>query len=96
MGKARLKPRPIPSAGRGLIFKGSGFVYNHDYRSENYKGWAKKERPSAPPLSGGDFGKSPADSKPPARVPSNGKRSPLSGRRPESKKPPKDGRSERQ
>ena len=41
-GKGKVK-RAI-STGGGLIFKGSGF-YATDYRSENYKESAKKEKP---------------------------------------------------
>ncbi len=40
--------------GAGLIFKGSGF-YITDYRSENYKEGAKKDKPaSTAPASGGE------------------------------------------
>ena len=46
-GRGRVK-RKI-STGGGLIFKGSGF-YITDYRSENYKQWAKKDvAPSSTP-----------------------------------------------
>jgi putative FmdB family regulatory protein len=41
-GKSAL--RRLIGTGAGLIFKGSGF-YATDYRSENYKESAKKEKP---------------------------------------------------
>lgn len=44
-GKGKVK-RAI-SAGAGLIFKGTGF-YITDYRSENYKEAAKKDKPASP------------------------------------------------
>ncbi|MBI4026831.1 MAG: zinc ribbon domain-containing protein [Verrucomicrobia bacterium] len=49
-GKGRV--RRLLSTGAGLIFKGSGF-YITDYRSENYKQAAKKEKDAA---SGGKDG----------------------------------------
>src|SRR6202451_3414246 len=55
-GKGKVK-RTI-GAGAGLIFKGSGF-YITDYRSENYKGVAKKDSTPAATES-----KSSGDSKP--------------------------------
>jgi predicted nucleic acid-binding Zn ribbon protein len=41
------------SAGRGLIFKGSGF-YITDYRSEGYKQAAKKDSEAAKPAASTD------------------------------------------
>ena len=59
-GKGRVKR--VISGGAGLIFKGSGF-YITDYRSDNYKEGAKKDK--APSTStGGDSKASPAESKP--------------------------------
>ena len=45
-GKGRV--RRLLSSGTGLIFKGSGF-YITDYRSENYKQAARKEKEAASP-----------------------------------------------
>ena len=56
-GKGRVK-RAI-GAGAGLLFKGSGF-YITDYRSDNYKASAKKDKPAAASSS--------ADSKPAAKT----------------------------
>jgi len=44
-GKGKVKR--VISGGAGLLFKGSGF-YITDYRSENYKQGAKKEKGPAP------------------------------------------------
>ncbi len=41
--KCRSKAHRVPSAGAGLLFKGSGF-YITDYRSKSYKEQAKQER----------------------------------------------------
>ena len=46
--------RRVPSAGGGLLFKGTGF-YITDYRSKSYKDQAKKEKGT--PASGGDKAK---------------------------------------
>jgi putative FmdB family regulatory protein len=40
------KVKRLIGAGAGLIFKGSGF-YTTDYRSDNYKKGAEKEKPSS-------------------------------------------------
>src|SRR5205809_6787322 len=52
--KCRGRARRVPSAGAGLLFKGSGF-YITDYRSDSYKEKAKQEKPAstAPSESGG-------------------------------------------
>jgi predicted nucleic acid-binding Zn ribbon protein len=50
-GKGRV--RRLMSAGVGLIFKGSGF-YITDYRSDNYKESAKKEKEASTPKKEGE------------------------------------------
>ena len=59
-GKGRVK-RAITGGG-GLLFKGSGF-YSTDYRSENYKSGAKKEKESAVPAPAGGESKTAAPKK---------------------------------
>ncbi|MBI2925416.1 MAG: zinc ribbon domain-containing protein [Verrucomicrobia bacterium] len=59
-GKGRVK-RAI-SGGGGLLFKGSGF-YITDYRSENYKSGAKKEKESTTPAPAGGEAKTAAPKK---------------------------------
>jgi len=44
--KCRGRVKRLIGAGAGLIFKGSGF-YITDYRSDNYKSSAKKEKESS-------------------------------------------------
>src|SRR5438874_962390 len=69
------KVKRLLGTGAGLIFKGSGF-YTTDYRSDSYKEAAKKESPttsaagekSAAPKEGAK-GPSPAQTKPPQKVP---------------------------
>jgi len=45
---SKLKVRRLIGSGAGIIFKGSGF-YETDYRSENYKKAAEKDRESSKP-----------------------------------------------
>jgi len=45
------KVRRLISGGAGLLFKGSGF-YITDYRSENYRNAAKKEKSEPHPVKG--------------------------------------------
>jgi putative FmdB family regulatory protein len=42
----RMKLRRLLGTGAGILFKGGGF-YETDYRSENYKEAAKKDKPAA-------------------------------------------------
>ena len=55
--KCKSKARRVPSAGAGLLFKGSGF-YITDYRSSSYKEKAKQEKSAGKgeSKSGGDSG----------------------------------------
>ena len=43
---SKLKVKRLIGAGAGIIFKGSGF-YQTDYRSENYKKSAEKDKPAS-------------------------------------------------
>jgi putative FmdB family regulatory protein len=73
-GKGRVKR--IISGGAGLIFKGSGF-YITDYRSDNYKESAKKDKPptaaSTSETKSGSADSKPAKSEPKPAKPAGSK-----------------------
>jgi len=56
------KVQRLISGGAGLLFKGSGF-YITDYRSDNYKESAKKEKDAGKPKSESKSDSKPSDSK---------------------------------
>ena len=62
---AKGKVKRAISGGAGLIFKGSGF-YITDYRSDNYKEAAKKDKPASS-SSGSDAKSTSGEAKPPAK-----------------------------
>ena|SRR5438105_9732498 len=74
--KCRGRARRVPSAGAGLLFKGSGF-YITDYRSASYQEKAKQEKSSGG--AGDAGGGSEAKPAPSAAGDSAGKGSPAGG-----------------
>src|SRR6185295_2700671 len=78
------RARKVPSAGAGLLFKGSGF-YITDYRSESYKEKAKEEGAKPAAAEGGAAGATSGD----AGKSTGGASAPASGAAGKEKKPAK-------